>query len=186
VSDEETRREAAAARGAAVRPPDAEDGERVTRAQALRRAGYAATGLIGGGWLVAAGRYLGAGDAPVTRFDLVAAGEVDLAELPKAFPQARVYLCADADGLFVLDAVCTHLGCTTEAASGGFRCPCHGSRYDATGEVIMGPAPRDLAHLHLALRDGRLWVDRERPVAAPSRLALPLQVRRDGGTDPAS
>ena len=158
----------------------------MTRAQALRRAGYAAAGLVGGGWLVAAGRYLAAGDAPVTRFDLVVAGEVDVAELPRAFPQARVFLCADAEGLYALDAVCTHLGCTTEAASDGFRCPCHGSRYDASGEVVAGPAPRALAHLHLALRDGRVWVDREREVAARTRLALPAQLTAARGRDAAS
>lgn len=160
--------------------------ERVTRAQALRRAGYAAAGLVGGGWLVVAGRYLGAGDAPVTRFDLVAAGEVDVAELPRAFPQARVFLCADAEGLYALDAVCTHLGCTTEVASGGFRCPCHGSGYAASGEVVAGPAPRALAHLHLSVRDGRLQVDRAREVAARTRLALPAPPTAARARDAAS
>jgi ubiquinol-cytochrome c reductase iron-sulfur subunit len=57
----------------------------------------------------------------------------------------------------VVEAVCTHLGCTPvfrpEAAApdlgsdwpGGFYCPCHGSRYDLGGRVFLNvPAPLNL------------------------------------------
>jgi cytochrome b6-f complex iron-sulfur subunit len=43
-------------------------------------------------------------------------------------------------------AICTHQGCTVAPAGRQFRCPCHGSVYDAaTGKVIDGPAPAPLA-----------------------------------------
>ena len=44
-------------------------------------------------------------------------------------------------------ATCPHLGCIVQwnAAATSWDCPCHGSRFDAYGKVINGPANRDLA-----------------------------------------
>ena len=64
------------------------------------------------------------------------------------------------DEFLVLVGVCTHLGCSptyvpkVEAESrnlgdewtGGFFCPCHGSKFDLAGRVYKGvPAPKNLA-----------------------------------------
>jgi cytochrome b6-f complex iron-sulfur subunit len=88
---------------------------------------------------------------------------------------ARAYIGHDANGLYALDAVCTHLGCLVEQRSeGGFACPCHGSQYSAAGEVHNGPATAPLAHLGLQLgQDGHVVVNRAQPVAPAARLALP-------------
>jgi cytochrome b6-f complex iron-sulfur subunit len=50
----------------------------------------------------------------------------------------------------VLDLTCTHLRCrVAPIEGGGFSCPCHGSRYDAEGRPVSGPAPRALARPRL-------------------------------------
>jgi len=49
-----------------------------------------------------------------------------------------------------VNAVCTHLGCVVPwvGAENKFKCPCHGSQYNAEGKMIRGPAPLSLALAH--------------------------------------
>lgn len=48
--------------------------------------------------------------------------------------------------LYVVDTTCTHLGCECEwnHAEKTWDCPCHGSRYAYSGDVIEGPAKKAL------------------------------------------
>ena len=87
--------------------------------------------------------------------DLVTAGEVGSRdEIPNDSGAVmrrgltKVAVFKDDKGqIHELSAVCTHLGCIVNWNSfeKTWDCPCHGSRFDAVGKVIMGPANSDLA-----------------------------------------
>lgn len=56
----------------------------------------------------------------------------------------------EKDGtVHLVDTTCTHMGCECEwnDAERTWDCPCHGSRYSITGEVIEGPAKKPLKNL---------------------------------------
>ncbi|GIW81712.1 MAG: hypothetical protein KatS3mg105_3519 [Gemmatales bacterium] len=90
-----------------------------------------------------------------------------------AVPEHRLWVFADQAGLYAISAVCTHLGCIVARSEEGFHCPCHGSRFDAQGNVIGGPAPKPLAYLQLTVSpDGQLVVDKETEVSAETRLQV--------------
>jgi ubiquinol-cytochrome c reductase iron-sulfur subunit len=71
---------------------------------------------------------------------------------------ARNEMRARRADVLVLIGICTHLGCLPKQFfdagdpvlgadwPGGFRCPCHGSRFDLAGRVFNGsPAPTNLS-----------------------------------------
>lgn len=72
----------------------------------------------------------------------------------------NVFVSRDEKGFFAVSAVCTHLGCIVKRSDDGYDCPCHGSRFDLRGTVVIGPAPRELDWFAMSLApDGQLAVD---------------------------
>ena len=67
--------------------------------------------------------------------------------------QYRIWVVKNTERLFVIRAVCTHLGCTPDwkASENKFKCPCHGSGYDSEGVNFEGPAPRPMDRAQVAL-----------------------------------
>jgi Rieske Fe-S protein len=59
----------------------------------------------------------------------------------------------DSSTALALSAVCTHKQCIVAYSSNDndLECPCHGSRYDLDGNVLMGPATEPLAQLSAAI-----------------------------------
>lgn len=91
-----------------------------------------------------------------------------------ALPEQRLWIHSDDNGLYAISAVCTHLGCIVSTeASGGYFCPCHGSRFNTKGKMVSGPAPRPLDYLELTISpDGQLVVDQLKPVKPEARLEV--------------
>ena len=78
----------------------------------------------------------------------------------KGDPTYIVVDSKEAIGDYGINAICTHLGCVVpwNAAENKFKCPCHGSQYNATGKVVRGPAPRSLALSHVAVEDDKMVI----------------------------
>lgn len=55
---------------------------------------------------------------------------------------------------------CTHLGCTFpwNPMDQQFQCPCHGSLYDNTGNVVRGPAPLPLKLTRVEVKADAIWL----------------------------
>lgn len=126
-----------------------------------------------GAALIALGRFLGFAQAkPQVTFTL---------DRPEAYPTGalipvaggRAFIGRDARGLYAISATCTHLGCLVQHSSEGFACPCHASRFDASGTVVQGPAQRPLVRVALTLDgEGRVVLHLTQAVDADFRLAV--------------
>jgi Rieske Fe-S protein len=59
------------------------------------------------------------------------------------------------DSFTAVEAVCTHEGCTVNGAAGDiYVCPCHGSRYNRSGQVVQGPAKANLRRYSSSFANG--------------------------------
>ncbi|MCM3901167.1 MAG: FAD-dependent oxidoreductase [Pyrinomonadaceae bacterium] len=92
--------------------------------------------------------------------ELVTPGEVDSvteikpgrgAIIRRGLTKVAVYK-DDAGAVHERSAICRHLGCVVgwNTLESTWDCPCHGSRYDASGHVIQGPANSDLPEVYRA------------------------------------
>jgi nitrite reductase/ring-hydroxylating ferredoxin subunit len=79
--------------------------------------------------------------------------------------ESRLFIVSREEGLMAMSATCTHLGCAVVKIEWGYQCPCHGSRFDSSGKVLAGPAPKPLPwYKILQAPDGNLVADTSRPV----------------------
>jgi len=93
---------------------------------------------------------------------------------PRRFPvdtfsyleEHKLFVYRDHEGVKAVSAICTHLGCILEKSMDGFECPCHGSCYSDKGEVLSGPAPRNLTWYSVdRAADGKIVINPGRSVS---------------------
>ncbi|MFM5888234.1 MAG: cytochrome b6-f complex iron-sulfur subunit [Dolichospermum sp.] len=98
-------------------------------------------------------------DVSVSQFlDSHNVGDRTLVQGLKGDPTYIVVQSKEAIADYGINAICTHLGCVVpwNVAENKFKCPCHGSQYDATGKVIRGPAPKSLALAHAKVEEDKV------------------------------
>lgn len=89
----------------------------------------------------------------------------------KYVPEVKAWLMRDAEGLYAVSAICTHLGCTVNGQEDHLSCPCHGSQFMLSGRVLEGPATIALPNFSVNLTDeGNVVIDREVTVPPTQRL----------------
>ena len=74
------------------------------------------------------------------------------------FGQKKIAVIKESKDIYALNLTCTHLGCTVNATSKGFICPCHGSVFTTQGNVVKGPANRPLKRLAVEEQDGDVLI----------------------------
>lgn len=102
---------------------------------------------------------------PPSTFKIGFPGDYALGVDTKWQQQYRIWVTKTSDRLFVITAVCTHLGCTPDwkASENKFKCPCHGSGYDSEAINFEGPAPRPMDRAHVELdAEGQIVVNKSR------------------------
>jgi cytochrome b6-f complex iron-sulfur subunit len=82
----------------------------------------------------------------------------------------NIYVFRDHNGIKVVSAICTHLGCTVEKSDGGFLCPCHGSSYNSQGQVLSGAAMKNLSWYRTYVREGGVLLTDLNNVVGPDEV----------------
>ena len=85
-------------------------------------------------------------------------------------PGRTTALFRDAEGVYAISIVCTHLGCIIKPTANGFECPCHGSAFAADGAVVRGPAPRALSWIKVSANGNAIVVDEGARVPAGTKV----------------
>lgn len=145
-----------------------EAGGDLNRRQFFAKLGLGSLGIAAAGTAVFAYQFL----SPNVLYEpspIINAGK------PESYPldsvtldvNSGIYIIHSQEGFFSLSAVCTHLGCMTawKPELGTIACPCHGSKFQQTGQKIEGPAPKPLPWKRMWVSDdGDLMVDRSTDV----------------------
>ena len=99
----------------------------------------------------------------------------------KYFVDGKFYLVRLQEGFIALYQKCPHLGCVVpwksdyefQGSKGWFVCPCHGSTYQTTGQIVYGPAPRPMDYMKVSVKGDAITVNSgvimKREVWAPSQ-----------------
>jgi Rieske Fe-S protein len=96
----------------------------------------------------------------------------------KPISSAPAFIARDDKGLYAMTTTCTHAGCdladSGRISGSQIQCGCHGSVFDANGDVIQGPARSPLQHFAVSVdASGEITVHGSETVAEDVRVTLP-------------
>jgi len=118
-----------------------------------------------------------ASSAPPAQVGDVQAGNVDQLPVGSLVIVGSEAVCIgrDTGGIYAMTLTCPHAGCdigqTGTVSPQGLFCGCHGSEFDANGNVVRGPARQPLDHFDVtADASGNLTVHGGQVVDASQRL----------------
>ena len=88
-----------------------------------------------------------------------------------------VAVVRDDTGVYAMTLICTHEECDMSDDDGvsfaGLACDCHGSRYDANGNVLGGPAEEPLEHYQVTIDEsGAIAINADVIVDASQRVPV--------------
>jgi cytochrome b6-f complex iron-sulfur subunit len=143
-----------------------------SRREFIKKALYSLFALLGLGSLAAGLKVLAPSSRtekhlvwfPLLSEDAVPRSGVRKAELVYAANgrerKSRVFIVSSPEGIAVLSAVCSHLGCLVNyrKETREFVCPCHGGKYDISGRNVEGPPPAPLTKYPVEVRNGVVMV----------------------------
>lgn len=109
--------------------------------------GWALAGLATAGMSWITGRFMSGSPSPASNLEPSVFGPPEEHPVGAVTKKGRVVLFRDAGGFWAVTAVCSHLGCQPafDVQQNMFVCPCHGSRFDAEGRVLAGPATGNMS-----------------------------------------
>ena len=145
---------------------------KTTRRDFITRALYGLLLVLGLGFLVPAARIFSPAPGKAGRlvfFPLLPEDELPRSGVKKAelrYPvmgkerAVKLFIVATAEGLTVLSATCSHLGCLVNyhRSKSEFICPCHKGRYDLGGNNIAGPPPTPLPRFPVKIENNMVMV----------------------------
>ncbi len=100
-----------------------------------------------------------AGELVVSKSAFAGQSTLLLAHPALSFP--ILLLRSDEENYVASLMSCTHQKCKIEVAKGQIICPCHGARFSLQGELLRGPAQRDLASYATRVADDTVLITLE-------------------------
>src|SRR5262245_22829940 len=118
----------------------------------------------------------GAAPDPVGEVSAGSASALPVGTL-RAVGSSPVCIGRDSGGVYAMTLTCTHQGCNIavggRVSAEGVECGCHGSRFDANGNVTNGPATDPLQHFAVSAdAAGNLTIHGGQSVDSGTRLKV--------------
>jgi cytochrome b6-f complex iron-sulfur subunit len=136
--------------------------------------------VVAHGGALAGAAALGAGCGVGNPTGSYAAGNVSALQVGtlQAISAGPLALGRDAEGVYAMTLICTHAGCDMASdgsvSASGVICDCHGSRFDANGNPLSGPAQSPLEHYEVTIDGtGAITIDADVTVGETTRTAVP-------------